>query len=365
MKRILLLSAYDAQSHQYWHKGLVEAFPEYDWTVLTLPARYFAWRVRGNSLSWAIEQQTLLNQPYDAVICTSMTDLSALRGMVPKLARTPTLVYFHENQFAYPPSQHQAQSVEPQVLNLYTAFCADKVLFNSNYNRETFIDGARKLLQKLPDHAPLSVIEHIKDKSGVLPVPLKPVTTSQIDTEQPWPKNTKEITKIVWAARWEYDKGPKTLLEILRTLKAAQQDFALCLLGQHFRHSPPEFNDIQYEFAAEIVHAGFEESTARYQAWLNGADFILSTAEHEFQGIAVLEATQRGCIPIVPDTLVYPELFDQQLRYNSAQEAASLIQKHWKQKTQAPPTMHMEWPQLRECYRDAIESLYAARSTSD
>lgn len=365
MTRILLLSAYDAQSHQYWHKGLVETFPEYDWTVLTLPARYFAWRVRGNSLSWAAEQKTLLNQPYDAVICTSMTDLSALRGMVPKLARIPTLVYFHENQFAYPQSRHQAPSVEPQVLNLYTAFCADKVLFNSNYNRETFTDGARKLLQKLPDHAPLSVIEHIKDKSGVLPVPLKPVTTPQIGTEQPWPKNTKEIIKIVWAARWEYDKGPKTLLEILRTLKAAQQDFALCLLGQHFRHSPPEFNDIQNEFAAEIVHAGFEESTARYQAWLNAADFVLSTAEHEFQGIAVLEAVQRDCIPVVPNTLVYPELFEQHFCYDKAEEAVELMQQHWQNNTPAPSIRHLEWQHLKEDYRDAIESLYAARSTSD
>ncbi len=27
--KILLLSAYDALSHQYWRKGLVGAFPEY------------------------------------------------------------------------------------------------------------------------------------------------------------------------------------------------------------------------------------------------------------------------------------------------------------------------------------------------
>ncbi len=51
--KILLLSAYDAMSHGYWRKGLMNAFPENDWTVLTLPPRYISWRLRGNSLSWA------------------------------------------------------------------------------------------------------------------------------------------------------------------------------------------------------------------------------------------------------------------------------------------------------------------------
>src|SRR5690554_445672 len=98
--RILLLSAYDAVSHQYWRKGLVNALPEHDWTVLSLPARYFSWRIRGNSLSWAFGERERLQQPYDLVIATSMVDLTSLRGLVPSLARTPCVVYFHENQFA-------------------------------------------------------------------------------------------------------------------------------------------------------------------------------------------------------------------------------------------------------------------------
>ena len=97
--RILLLSAYDADSHVYWRKGLVEHLDEHEWTVLSLPGRYFSWRMRGNSLSWAFEQRELLSQAYDLVVATSMTDLSALRGFVPSLAQIPTLVYFHENQF--------------------------------------------------------------------------------------------------------------------------------------------------------------------------------------------------------------------------------------------------------------------------
>ncbi len=88
--RILLFSAYDALSHQYWRKGLVNAFPEYDWTVLTLPPRFFSWRLRGNSMTWAFSERDVLIAGYGLLICTSMTDLSALKGMVPELAKIPT-----------------------------------------------------------------------------------------------------------------------------------------------------------------------------------------------------------------------------------------------------------------------------------
>jgi hypothetical protein len=47
--RVLLLSPYDAHSHRRWRKGLVAAFPDWQWTVLTLPPRFFLWRVRGNT----------------------------------------------------------------------------------------------------------------------------------------------------------------------------------------------------------------------------------------------------------------------------------------------------------------------------
>ena len=42
---------------------------------------------------------------------------------------------------------------------------------------------------------------------------------------------------------------------------------------------------------------------------------ILSTALHEFQGLAVLEAVAAGCVPIVPAREAYPELFAAQYSY--------------------------------------------------
>ena len=144
--RILLLSAYDAASHRRWREALVAQFSEHDWQVLTLPARHFRWRIRGNSLTWAMSDRGVLEQDYDLLVATSMVDLATLKGLVPKLAEVPSIAYFHENQFAYPASGRQFDSVDPQMVTLYTALAADRLAFNSEYNRETFLRGVERLL---------------------------------------------------------------------------------------------------------------------------------------------------------------------------------------------------------------------------
>lgn len=148
--KVLLLSGYDAASHKRWRQGLADHLPDISFTQLALAPRFFNWRIRGSSLTFARLKTAALKAHYDLLVCTSMVDLSALRGMVPELAAIPTILYFHENQFAYPPSAQQHKSVEPQIVTLYSAVCADKIVFNSAFNRRSFLAGARQLLQKLP-----------------------------------------------------------------------------------------------------------------------------------------------------------------------------------------------------------------------
>ena len=87
-------------------------FPAFSWRSLTLPPRHFAWRVRGNPLYWGLEERTVLESDYDALVATSMVDLCTLRGLVPALTRLPTLLYFHENQFAYPRGRGRHEPLE-------------------------------------------------------------------------------------------------------------------------------------------------------------------------------------------------------------------------------------------------------------
>lgn len=319
-KRILLLSAYDAHSHQQWRTTLAAMFPDYDWTTLSLPPRHFSWRARGNSLSWAFNHRPILTDNYDLLIATSLVDLSSLRGFVPELARVPTLVYFHENQFAYPPSLtgQQQGELEVQIVSLYTALCADRIAFNSDWNRRSFYAGLSALLKKLPDHVPPGLCERLQKISQVLPVALPDSLFNALKT---LPQNceTRRISvdeplQIVWNHRHEYDKGPALLLTIVQRLCSSGLPFRLHLLGQRFRQEPAEFRLIREQLAAFSSQRGIPAGEdcwlaerQDYEALLQKSDVVLSTALHDFQGLSILEAVALGCVPLTPNALAYPE----------------------------------------------------------
>ena len=195
--RILLLSAYDAVSHRQWREGLVAALPEHNWTVLALPPRHFRWRIRGNSLSWGVGERSILKQSFDCLVATSMVDLASLKGLVPPLANIPSLVYFHENQFDYPVSHMAHQGNDPKVVNLYTALAADRLVFNSNYNQQTFLKGVATFLSKMPDAVPAGIVDELATRSTVIPVPLADNGFDAAQTNKP-----EELT-IVWNHRWD------------------------------------------------------------------------------------------------------------------------------------------------------------------
>lgn len=376
--KVLLLSAYDAASHSRWRQGLVAQFEMHEWTQLFLPARYFNWRIRGNSLTWAFSEREKLSQHYDLLIVTSMVDLSSLRGFIPNLGQIPTLVYFHENQFAYPASDQQHKSVEPQMVNLYTALCADRLVFNSQFNRQSFFRGVGDLLKKLPDAVPEGVVEHLQARAECIPVPLDSTcfvesVRSPLDTES-------THFHLLWNHRWEYDKGPDKLFSALQKVFSAgrlppQTSIKCHIVGQQFRQSPKVFEDIRQllEQHNALGEWGYIASQCVYRDLLSSSHAVVSTALHDFQGLAVLEAVAAGCEPLVPARQAYPEWFGAEACYDSDlehphREAESLAQAilarveawrlgqpsnaHWRQSLEG-----MAWPQLKLQYQAVFDDL--------
>lgn len=372
--KALLLSAYDAQSHGVWRNNLKTMFPNIQWVELLLPARYFPWRVRGNSLSWAFNHRDVLTDNYDLLLCTSMTDLSALRGFVPQISSIPSIVYFHENQFDYPsnpdPRARPLNMVEPQILSLYTALCADAVVFNSEYNRRSFLDGASALLKKLPDHVPDGLL-HCIEQASVIPVPL----SEELFRNAPQTK-ADNVLEIVWNHRWEYDKGPVLLLAIAQELIDRALPFRMHLLGQRFRSAPPEFEHLQSLLDRHYAHSGiaagrsgFVEHREDYYECLRGADVVLSTAFHDFQGLSLLEACALGCAPLAPRRLVYPEylpsecLFEGTVDIQISSLSAVDILQEWISRKRAgqalprPSLVRFRQESLRSAYNSLFASL--------
>lgn len=318
MKKLLILSPYDGFSHGFWREGLADYLAgEFEIIECTLPPRFFSWRQRGNSLSFALKPE--LQQPFDLMVATSMTDLSGLRGLNRHLSNVPAIVYFHENQFAYP-GNNTVGLLERQLTSIYTALSADRVFFNSEFNRSTFLLGAKKLLGRMPDEVPSGIANSIKGKSSIVPVAL------DIDPVKSYSSRGARL-KIVWNHRWEHDKGPGRLNEIVTELIRRKVDFELSLFGQRFSRHPPVFDEI-----LEMLHVngnageiGFVESRTEYLAKLSAHDFVLSTADQEFQGLAIQEAMASGCIPVVPDALSYPEYIPVECRYGTVNEAVDVF----------------------------------------
>ena len=333
--KALLLSAYAAHSHVHWQTCLQSMFPHWHWQVLSLPPRHFSWRVRGNPLFWSQAERATLEQDYDWLVVTSMVDLATLRGLVPALTRVATVVYFHENQFAYPQQKQQHNLLEAQMVSLYSGLASDYILFNSNYNRDSFLQGCSELLDKLPDYVPAGLVAHLQAKTSVIPVPYdgteeRRIPANSLATERP---NGVRRVRISWLGRFEHDKGGEGLLSILQRLEEQELDYELTVTGQQFRHSPEVFAEIESTFGHRLIQFGYMEDRLGYLALLQSADIVLSTALHEFQGLAVLEATACGCQPVVPGRLAYPEIFGPDYCYASsprepgreAEAAASMI----------------------------------------
>ena len=364
---LLLLSAYHAPSHKRWARGLIDFLaPHFEITLKTQPPRHFPWRSRGNSLFWAFDDELADLHP-DLIVATSMVDLAGLKGMVPHLATIPTAVYYHENQFAYP-TQDDRLNANLLVTNLYTALAADQVLFNSPYNRDSMFEKADHFLDRMPDQIPGGVIDELRHHSQVLPVPLENslFVAPRVRHEPDLPRSPR----IVWNHRWEHDKAPDRFFEALFDLHDEGLDFRLVVLGQRFRQAPPIFEEARQRLRDRIDHFGYVEDRETYLNWLRRSDLVVSTALHEFQGLAVQEAVVLGCRPVLPDRLAYPDFFDAPFLYPSHADSAvddrNALKAHLRPLLQSPQRLHqtpppdlshLSWKRLGERYLEELQHL--------
>jgi glycosyltransferase involved in cell wall biosynthesis len=311
--RVLYLEPFNGGSHERFTKRLT-ATPQVQWTVLTLPGRHWKWRMRGFSAYAATHCARELDQSYDVVFASSYVALAELYGLCPHLSRVPSLLYFHENQLAYPDrSPNRERDHHFGVTQMVSALAATKVAFNSQHNRDSFLAGAAALLANMPDFVPAGWVDRIAERSLVVPVPL------ELRDEPPTIERcqVKSGPLVVWNHRWEHDKNPEAFFLALGELSARGILFRLAVCGQRFRREPAIFAEAHARLRKHIVHWGQLQKRCDYEALLGRADIVVSTAVHEFFGVAMLEATHLGALPLVPDRLAYPELFGREFLYEN------------------------------------------------
>lgn len=313
--RILYVEPYDSGSHAAFTKSLTGGL-DAEIEVLRLPGRHFKWRMRGSAAWAALAHTEVVARSYDVLFCSSYVALAELVGLVPSLATAARVLYFHENQLAFPPrgDAHPARDHHFGFTQLVSALAADLCLFNSAHNRDSFILEGRTLLSRMPDAVPPGWMDRIEECSEVLGVPLDlPDVAPPVTAPSPFDRGRGPL--ILWNHRWEHDKNPEAFFAALYEVADAGVPFRLAVCGQRFSRVPPIFEQAQSRLADRIVHFGTLPDAAAVRELASRADIAVSTAHHEFFGIAMLEATHFGAYPLVPDRLAYPEIFAAEHRY--------------------------------------------------
>lgn len=364
MARILLLEPYWGGSHRAFIEGWGEC-SRHDWTLLTLPPYKWKWRMRHSALTLAGQARELYHagERWDVIFASDMLALAEFCGLAPELATLPRIIYFHENQLMYPSRHSGERDLHFGYTNFLSALAADEVWFNTAWHMEGFLHALEKLLRRMPDYSHIEKLAVLADKSRVMPQGIQP--------PPPRPPRTPGPLRIVWAARWEHDKNPGDLYGALGLLRERGVPFEVSIIGETFDKRPEVFTLLEQDFGAQIRRWGYQESRDEYYAALLEADYFVSTAEHEFFGVSLMEAASCGTVPLAPERLAYPEVLLGHEEFLYAGTARALAERlatgaaataeDWERLSHTARTLSSRflWPELAERFDAAVESICA------
>lgn len=297
--KFLFLEPFFGGSHQNFVQGLIN-HSKHEIDLMTLPARFWKWRMRGAAL-YFLEKVSCLNK-YDGLITTNLMSLSDFKS-ISNSTCPPSLVYFHENQLTYPLAPDERMDYQFGFTDITTALAADYILFNSKTHLNAFYSSIPVFLNLMPEYKPHWVTETIKGKSNYI----YPGCQFPKDIVRNKPGNNS-APLIIWNHRWEYDKNPEDFFNALDGAMENGLDFRVALMGENFQKTPKEFLAAKKRYKNRIVQYGYIKSRNEYFKWLKKGSIIISTARQENFGISVIEAIRCGCIPLLPNRLAYPEI---------------------------------------------------------
>ena len=300
MARVLFLNPFHGGSHRAFAEGWAK-HSRHAFDVVTLPARFWKWRMRGAALHFARK----VEEPgrYGGLVVTDLMSLSDLKSLWGP-ACPPALAYFHENQLSYPLPPGEAIDYQFGFTDITTCLAAQRVLFNSRFQHDAFFNRLPGFLGMMPEYPPRWVVEAIRSRAGVLH---PGVDFGDADILLPRrPEDGPPL--VIWNHRWEFDKEPAAFFAALDAALSRGAEFRLALLGENFQVVPKEFEAARERYGPRVVQYGYVESRDAYLDGLRRGDVVVSTAIQENFGMSIVEAVASGCLPLLPRRLAYPEI---------------------------------------------------------
>ena len=275
--RIALIDTFYEDSHRIWAEG-VERCLGVKVDIYSGSAFNWKWKMTGGTIPLA-EALNESNQNYDRLIMTDMVNIPLFKSLlIERYQSIPIIIYFHENQITYPWSPTDMDVVKNRdhhygFINFSSALIANKICFNSEYHKRSFLGELPRFLKMFPDDRFKDYHKPLLEKSYVLPIGL----------DLPAYKASKEdLPVFLWNHRWEYDKNPDLFFEVLFKLKEKDVPFKVIVLGKSYKKSPLIFAMAKKRLESEILHFGYAESREAYMELMTKANVLMITSHQDF-----------------------------------------------------------------------------------
>jgi glycosyltransferase involved in cell wall biosynthesis len=359
---ILLIEPFYTGSHKYWADNLLKHSKHYI-TLLTLPGKHWKWRMHGAAITLA-EKVNNRSSDFDLILISDMMDAAVFKSLLHK--PKPIILYFHENQLTYPWSETDP---DPELkrdhhygwINYISCLAADRIIFNSDYNRRGFILAIEALIQRMPDYHNFEK-EDLLSRSIVLPI--------GIDFPQKVNRVKQKPPILLWNHRWEFDKNPELFFNTLFRLHNEGIDFQLIVCGEQYAIEPLIFKVAKDLLHEKIIHFGYAKNKSEYHDLLSQTDIYPVTSNQDFFGLSVLEAIAFGAEPLLPNRLAYPEHLDtpelKVFYYKNDADFYDILKKFiQKDEKDVRPTEHVRkkypWSHISALYDQFFEEFHTSK----
>ena len=266
------------------------------WTILKLPARRIERRLMV-SAQWFAEQIARNGVgKVDLVFSSEALNLAEFMRLRPELSRKPSVVYFHDNQLPEL-DREEDYECETDLVNLNSAMAAGEIWFNSIYNLRSFLSRASAMVARHPELQNPNPMPRLTSKAHLVPPPIDLGWLNNSDLGgAPAGRDARSIVVDTRGA------DHAMLRRVFEALGNSGEPLNLTLIGR-VGGLPDSLCPITLN----------EWDDARHVAALRTSGVFVSARQNAAADELAVRALAAGCLPIVPNAGVYPELLAEAL----------------------------------------------------